>query len=144
MDMTRLNGEGYFDPTAYAALKRIEREKRRRINYRPRVYICSPFVEGATSEMENTKRFCRFAITEGYSPYTPHLFFPIILDSKTMTEHDLGVRMGLIFLDCCSQVWVFGDLLTDDMALEIDRARRYSKPIRFFTTDCKEASNGIA
>ena len=50
--------------------------------------------------------------------------------------------MGMIFLDCCTQVWVFGKTLTSGMRQEIDRARRYSKPIRFFTTDCMEVDCG--
>lgn len=132
MDMEKLNGSGYFDPTAYAALKRIEKEKQKRRNYRPRVFICA-------SSAEQAKDYCRFAISQGYSPYCPDLFFPLLLNDK---EHDLGLLMGMIFLDCCSQVWVFGPEITEEMAKQINRAGRYSKPVRFFTAECKEVDHG--
>ena len=142
MDMGKYNAEGYFDPTAYAALKRIERERKKRNNYRPRVFICSPYESDDRSNSTKAKEYCRFAISEGYSPYCPHLFFNQFLNDEDKKEQELGLRMGMIFLDCCSQVWVFGSSFTAGMRQEIDRAKRYSKPIRFFTTDCKEVDCG--
>lgn len=144
MDMEKLNGSGYFDPTAYAALKRIERERKQRNNYRPRVFICSPYERDDGTNASNAKEYCRFAIREGYSPYCPHLFFDQLLNDEDPIEQDLGLRMGMIFLDCCSQVWVFGEDITEGMAKEMNRAMRYSKPLRFFSKDCKEVDRGNA
>lgn len=142
MDIEKYNGSGYFDPTAYVALKRIEKEKQRRNNYRPRVFICSPYRGDIEKNTKMALDFCRFAIKEGYSPFCPHLFFPLLLDEKDKNQRELGILMGMIFLDCCSQIWVFGDTVSEGMAKEIDRAKRYSKPIRFFTSDCKETDCG--
>ncbi len=134
----KYNGSGYFDPTAYIALKRIENEKQRRHNYRPRVFVCSPYSGDIEKNTKAAIRFCRFAINQGYSPFCPHLFYPLLKDEKEKSQRELGILMGMVFLDSCSQVWVFGDVITNGMSKEIDRAKRYSKPIRFFTRDCKE------
>ena len=40
------NSEGYFSPTEYEALTKIEKDERAAkitANYRPMVYICSPY-----------------------------------------------------------------------------------------------------
>lgn len=46
MDEMKYNSEGYYDPTTYEALMKIEQEERaarKAANYRPLVYICSPY-----------------------------------------------------------------------------------------------------
>ena len=46
MDELKYNSEGYYDPTTYEALMKIEQEERavrKAANYRPLVYICSPY-----------------------------------------------------------------------------------------------------
>ena len=42
MSVNKRNSEGYYDPTAYEALVKIEREARQAHAFRPMVYICSP------------------------------------------------------------------------------------------------------
>lgn len=42
MSISKFNAEGYYDPTPYEALLRIEREARK-APYRPMVFICSPY-----------------------------------------------------------------------------------------------------
>lgn len=42
MGINKFNCEGYYDPTAYEALTRIENEARKLRSFRPVVYICSP------------------------------------------------------------------------------------------------------
>lgn len=65
MSVRRYNCEGYFDPTAYEAFINIEKETRaaslesqsRRVpNYRPLVYICSPYAGDIGSAMIPTSR----------------------------------------------------------------------------------------
>lgn len=41
MGINKFNCEGYYDPTAYEALTRIENEARKLRSFRPVVYICS-------------------------------------------------------------------------------------------------------
>ena len=38
------------------------------------------------------------------------------------------------------ELWVFGETISRGMSIEIAKAKRKDKTIRFFTTDCKEVS----
>lgn len=42
MGVNKFNCEGYYDPTAYEALTKIEQEAKALRAFRPVVYICSP------------------------------------------------------------------------------------------------------
>ena len=42
MGVNKFNCEGYYDPTAYEALTKIEKEAKALRAFRPVVYICSP------------------------------------------------------------------------------------------------------
>ena len=42
MGINKYNCEGYYDPTPYEALTRIENEAHKLRSFRPVVYICSP------------------------------------------------------------------------------------------------------
>ena len=46
------NAEQYPDPTAYAALKKIEREEQTGF-FRPLVYICSPYAGDVVTNTKN-------------------------------------------------------------------------------------------
>jgi hypothetical protein len=45
--------------------------------------------------------------------------------------------MGLILLTKCREVWVFGNQISKGMTLEVDKAKKYSIPVKYYTTDCK-------
>jgi len=46
--------------------------------------------------------------------------------------------MGLILLVRCREVWYFGNVVTDGMRKELNRARLRDIPVRHFTEDCRE------
>ena len=48
MGVNKFNCEGYYDPTAYEALTKIEKEAKALRVFRPVVYICSPWKPGAS------------------------------------------------------------------------------------------------
>lgn len=76
MSVNKRNSEGYFDPTAYEALSKIEREAKQACAYRPLVYVCSPLSGDVERNAENARRYCRFAVDSGCIPLAPHLYFP--------------------------------------------------------------------
>ena len=84
--MNLYNAEGYIDLTAYEALSRIEREERKAKKaaaYRPLVYICSPYSYGCINDnIENARRYSRFAVDTHDVPIAPHLLFPQFLDDR--------------------------------------------------------------
>ena len=55
MSINKRNSEGYFDPTAYEALVKIEREAKRTRTYRPLVYVCSPLSGDIAANQENAQ-----------------------------------------------------------------------------------------
>ena len=69
----------------------------------------------------------------------PHLLFPQFINEAT--ERWLGLKMGFVLLGKCEQVWVFGDLISEGMAAEIEKAKNQRKTIRYFTEDLKEVGH---
>lgn len=147
MSINRKNAEGYRDPTTYEALTNIakdeadkaeEQREQEKKKYRPKVYVCSPFSGDVKTNTINARRYCAFAVKEGYIPFASHLFYPQFLSDEIKAERELGLFMGLVFLDGCKEVWVFGNRITNGMAVEIDRAKERKIVIRYFNDGCVE------
>lgn len=69
------NSEGYPDPTAGEALSRIAANEKQSLRaFRPIVYICSPFSGDVEDNVNNARRYSRFAVDKGYIPIAPHIF----------------------------------------------------------------------
>lgn len=135
MSINKFNKEGYIDPTAYEALTNIEREKKAKKKI---VFICSPFAGNIEENTIRARRYGRFAVTEKTIPIIPHLMYPQFLEEEDPQERQLGLDMGLVLLGKCSEIWVFGDRISSGMAKEIQKAKRWNKTIRYFSTVCKE------
>ena len=59
------NSEGYASPTEHEAFTRIEKEEKaaaKAAAFRPVVYICSPYSGDTERNVENAKRYSRFAV----------------------------------------------------------------------------------
>ncbi|HML45697.1 MAG TPA: DUF4406 domain-containing protein [Clostridia bacterium] len=134
------NGSGYVDPTAFEALQDIIWEERtKRLGYMPLTYICSPYKGDVELNVQNARRYCAFALSQGALPVAPHLLFPQFLGTEETEEtRELALHMGLILLTRCRELWFFGDTVSEGMKREINRARWRDMIIRHFTSDCKE------
>ena len=133
------NSEGYKDPVVYEALTRVEAEERAAraaAAYRPLVYICSPYAGDIERNTYRARAFSRFAVEKKYIPIAPHLLWPQYLNEET--ERWLGLKMGIVFMGKCEEIWVFGDVVSEGMAAEINKAKRMRKKIRYFTDDLQE------
>ena len=108
MGINKYNCEGYYDPTPYEALTRIENEARKLHSFRPLVYICSPLSGDVEGNQEKAARYCRFAVDTGYIPIAPHLYFPRFMNDANPRERDLALFMDIVLLTKCAQLWVFG------------------------------------
>ena len=156
------NHEGYGDPTAGAALARCRRKEKsnrrkalRKANAAERkqaaaesraiVYICSPYAGDTVRNILAAQKYCRYAVDKGYLPFAPHLLFPQFLKEENPAERSLGLSFGNVFMDRCSEIWIFGSEYSPGMQAEYERAVRKGYRIRYFTTDCREvtvAGNG--
>lgn len=135
--------------------ERNERKERRepkktmkhaKSNELKKVFICSPFeFQGETEEelynsfkeiIEVAQRACRFAVKKGCIPYAPQLYFTqFLLDDDQDDDLDhpgKEVVFGLSWLARCDELWVFGEEVTERMALEISMAEEWDIPIRWF------------
>ena len=150
MSTSKYNSEGYHDPTAHEALTNIERESREvNLNalaqtvpgYRSVVFICSPYAGEIQKNKRRAREYCKFAVKQNCIPLAPHLLFPQFLDDNEPEERKLGLFMGCVLLTKCVELWVFGEHVTDGMAVEIEKAERRLIPIRYFTEEMEEMSN---
>ena len=130
MSVNLYNSEGYLDPTAYEAIKNIEKEKRI-------VFICSPFKDDIEVNTARAKRYGRFAVTKKVVPIIPHLMYPRFLNEDNPDERAMGLEMGLVLLSKCQELWVFGSRISKGMELEIEKAKEMKIPIRYHDIHCK-------
>lgn len=140
MGRNKFNQEGYFDPTAYAALTAIEQEVKKTRQFRPLVYICSPLSGDVERNQAAARRYCRYAVESGTIPLAPHLYFPQFLNDSDLIERNLALFMDIVLLSKCAELWVFGETISKGMSIEIEKAKRKGQPIRWFTADCKEVT----
>ncbi len=132
------NYEGYYDPTAYEALSKIEAEVKAARAFRPMVYICSPLSGDVEANQEKARGYCRFAVDTGYIPLAPHIYFTQFMNDTNPKDRNLALFMDIVLLSKCAELWVFGETISKGMSMEIEKARRKNQPIRYFTEDCKE------
>ena len=138
MNINKFNSEGYYDPTTYEALSSIENEERSLRTFRPIVYICSPYAGDVETNVQKARRYCRFAVDKGYIPIAPHLLFTQFLNDDSPKERQLGIFFGNAVMSKCSEVWVFGEHISNGMEAEIKRAKRKNYRLRYFNEDLEE------
>lgn len=142
MGISKFNSEGYYDPTTYEALTHIvvEEKQARAARFRPVVYICSPYAGDIETNVANARRYSRHAVDTGCLPIAPHLLFPQFMRDDDPDERNTAMFMNMVLLGKCAELWVFGDVISDGMRMEIDRAKYKGKPVRYFTADCREVT----
>ena len=126
------NSEGIYDPTPALAILGAGdgSASTKRFPFRPVVYIASPYSDDPVGNTVKARRYCRFAVDEGYIPFAPHLYLPEFMDEET--ERDLALFFDRVFLTKCAELWVMGDRVTDGMEREIKQARSRNMTIRYF------------
>ena len=114
----------------------MREEKAKR--FRPLVYICSPYAGDTGTNTAKAKKYCLFAVHSHAIPLAPHLLYPQFMDETSEADRNLGLFFGIVLLDRCQELWVFGDTVSAGMKAEINRAKRKNQPIRYFTAKCEE------
>lgn len=146
MSISKYNSEGYYDPTTYEALKNIEKEERKMARlykpdeFRPLVYICSPYRGDTEKNTEKARKYSRFAVESKAIPMTPHLLYPQFMDDSNPEERYLATHIfNYVLIGKCQEVWVFGEDISEGMAREIALAEKRRMKIRYFTETMEEA-----
>lgn len=104
----------------------------------PLVYICSAYSWSEDGDVYNTCNYCRFALDRFCYPVAPQLHYPWFLRDENPMERELAFLCGLRLMECCDEVWIFGDKLTPDMRREVEYAAMLDKRIRYFNKDYEE------
>ena len=105
--------------------------------FRPLVYICSPFSGDIEGNKQKAAEFAFFAYKQGCIPLTPHLLFPFMND-ESREERTLALRMDIILMGKCQEVWVLSERITSGMSAEIEKATRRHQTVRYFNNDFVE------
>lgn len=69
-----------------------------------RVYICSPLDGNVSVNIENAKRYARYALECGMAPFIPH-FYALILDDSNKEERKSVCRQEFL---CCGFAMKYG------------------------------------
>ena len=137
MGINKFNAEGYYDPTCYEALSKVEREEKQAA-YQPLVYVCSPFSGDVEYNTEQARKYSRFAFENQTIPIAPHLLFPQFLDDTNPKEREAAMHFDYVLLGKCKEVWVFGGIITKGMEQEIRVAKKRRQKIKWFNAGLEE------
>lgn len=109
------------------------------------VYICSPLRGDIERNIRKANGYCRFAAKQSALPLAPHAMFAGFLDDTIQEERSYGMRMGLALLKLCSEVWVFGERISEGMLDEISVAAELGISIKYFDERCQriDLSSGL-
>ena len=141
MGIDKKNHEGYLDKTAHDAISNIQREEKatdKKAAYLPLVYVWSPYAGDIENNVKNAKVYSRYAVKENAIPVTPHLLYPQFMDDGNDAEREMAMHFNHVLLGKCTEVWVFGGVISRGMAREIGVAKKRRMKIRWFTQDLKE------
>lgn len=74
-------------------------------------------------------------------PLAPHTIFTQFLDDEILEERAKGLLMGLELLKHCSELYVFGNMVTEGMWGEIEAAEQLGIEIQYYNDRCKRREN---
>ena len=131
------NTEGYPDPTAFTALKNLQRAE---YGYRPLVYICSPYSGDTENNVGLARALCAHAVSQHKIPLAPHLLFPQFMDDTDTSERELAMFFNRILLSKCEAIWVYTARVSTGMRSEIEWAHHLELPITYFDADFGEVT----
>ncbi|MDR5586014.1 DUF7768 domain-containing protein [Clostridium aquiflavi] len=143
MNINKFNSEGYYDPTPYAAITNITKGLKAEKNsvFKPLVYICSPYSGDIEENVKKARDFCRFVLEMNCIPLAPHLLFPQFMNDDIPQEQELAMFMNMVLLGKCNELWVFGDIISNGMAQEIEKAKKRKQLIRYFNEKLQEVGS---
>ena len=91
----------------------------KKASYLPLVYVCSPYAGDVETNVKNARAYSRFAVDENVIPVTPHLLYPQFMDDGNASEREMAMHFNYVLLGKCTEVWVFGGVISRGMAREI-------------------------
>lgn len=90
------------------------------------VYICAPLGGDVEGNIEQVKRYARYALEQGVAPLVPH-YYALSLNDNNSKEREKGMQAATSLLYFCDEMWVFGNYDTTGMRTEIQCCRSMGK-----------------
>nr|WP_325216470.1 DUF4406 domain-containing protein [uncultured Oscillibacter sp.] len=87
------------------------------------VYICAPLRGDVEKNIEFARQKAQEVFQAGGIPVCPHLMFPPVADVNDPAQDEAVRKMGLLLVESCQQVHVYGSTITEGMRAEIQRAQ---------------------
>lgn len=106
-----------------------------------KVYICSPYRGNTKKNIAAAVEYCRYAIDKGVIPIAPHIYFSQFLNDDIPEQREFGLQIGLDAMSECSEVWVFGDYISEGMKQEIEAATAAGQKVVFKHIPAAEAES---
>lgn len=90
-----------------------------------RVFVCSPLRGSIEENIKKAKEYCKFVAQKGKAPFAPHVFCSQFLDDNNESERNIGIEIGLSYLEKCDELWIFcpRGQETEGMKYEIEFAK---------------------
>ena len=107
-----------------------------------KVYVSSPFRGDEDGNVAKARWYARYVADEGYLPIVPHIYFPQFLRDHIPEERNKAMQMNRVLLLECSELWVFGNVISEGMKQEIEWAKEAGIPIRCFDEGMVESAHG--
>jgi hypothetical protein len=91
-----------------------------------KIYICSPLSapthEEVKANINRARRYCRKIALDGNLPYAPHTYFTEFLIDDLQDEREIGMKMGIAWLDECEEIHILPGFISEGMSKEIVHA----------------------
>ena len=117
MDLGLKNAEGYYDLTAYEAIKNVSDEEK--IKPRNIIYVCSPLKGDIEKNRQKACEYCKFVVEKGHIPMAVHLMFPRFMNDNNNIDRTKAITMELDILARCDELWCFGEEISKGMLVEL-------------------------
>lgn len=108
------------------------------------VYVCSPLRGDVERNVRKANGYCLFAAKQSVLPIAPQVMFTGFLDDAIPEERQTGLALGLEILKLCSEVWVFGEKISEGMQAEIKAAVDLGIPVLNFNERCERKGDNPA
>ena len=124
----------------HQVLDKLEQDAPQKVEHSKEVYVCSPYAGDIENNVKNAKAYSRYAVKENAIPVTPHLLYPQFMDDGNDAEREMATHFNYVLLGKCTELWVFGGVVSRGMAREIGVAKKRRMKIRWFDHAMKEVN----
>ena len=97
-----------------------------------RVFICAPYDGENTRSREKIWGYYWFAREHSCTPVAPYLYYPQFFYEFDERDRRQMKSLARYDVEICSEIWVFGDVITRDMEDQLRAARKHGLKVRWF------------